>query len=110
MPMGKPFPVATTEQPSEARRSLDNIHAEIRRMREEAANQPAYVPPPLHPTQIAQTKLEQEEGRRQVALREAEQAKLKQPEPVVESTPAYRPPDYVPDMKHGYTQARTIKG
>lgn len=108
MPMGQPFPIASEDQHPQMNAQLAELHARIKRQ-QEADKVPEYIPPPMHPVQAERTRLEQEEGKRQVAKATEERAKLQQPPPVVESTPQFRPADYVPDMNHGYVAGRTIK-
>jgi hypothetical protein len=108
MPMGKPFPVATEDQASPAARSIEELHERIIAMRNEKP--PEYVAPALHPAIAENTRLEMEEGAKRVAYIENERAKLLQPKPEVESTPVYRPAEYVPDMNHGFVAGKTLKG
>ncbi len=112
MPMGKPFPVATEEERSPAAERIAEIHAEIIAMREAAANPPPYVAPPVHPLIAENTRLEMEAGAARVKLVQEERAKALIPQDPFkpESTPVHRPKDYVPNMKQGHTNARTIKG
>lgn len=120
MPITPQSAVPTEEAPSQAARSLEELHSKILEMRNQKA--PEYVPPPLPQGIITRTQLEMEEGKkrneqakaeRDAALQrasEAAEAKRKK-EAAIEGTtePVYRPADYVPNMDQGQTPTRTYK-
>jgi hypothetical protein len=71
---------------------------------------PEPVPPPLAPRVAEQTRAEIEAGRKMNAHHAALAVHRPAPVPDKNSTPVFRPGDYVPDQKkgQGYTQPRTM--
>lgn len=87
------------EQLSPAAKRLREVHQEILARRN--VKPPEYTPPPRPAALIEQTRLEQEEGARRVAMAKAQREAVRIPKPVAPEAvtePVYRPGNHVPGM------------